>query len=124
MKPKVNGNPSALLPSTGLRCAIYARKSTDDSARTEDNRSTTRQVEHAKQFAKSKGWTVDDQYCYVDDNVSGSEFERRPGFARLLADLPKKGTAPFDVLVMSEDNVRGTSQIHMRSHPVLDGWAP
>src|SRR5438094_6624868 len=104
MKPKANGKPSALLPSAALRCAIYARKSTDDSARSEDNRSTTRQVEHAKQFAKSKGWTVDEQYIYVDDDVSGAEFENRPGFNRLIADLPKKGKAPFDVLIMSDDD--------------------
>ena len=39
--------------------AIYARKSTDDSERNEEARSTTRQVERATEYARAKGWTVD-----------------------------------------------------------------
>ena len=35
--------------------AIYARKSTDDSDRNEDARSTTRQIEHAREFAAKRG---------------------------------------------------------------------
>ena len=42
--------------------AIYARKSTDDSERNEEARSTTRQVERATEYATAKGWTVDPRY--------------------------------------------------------------
>ena len=37
-----------------LRAAIYARKSTDDNDRDAVNRSVTRQVEHARDYAKRK----------------------------------------------------------------------
>jgi DNA invertase Pin-like site-specific DNA recombinase len=39
--------------------AIYARKSTDDSDRNTEARSTTRQIESATKYAATKGWTVD-----------------------------------------------------------------
>ena len=39
--------------------AVYARKSTDDSDRSAEARSTTRQIERATAYAEAKGWTVD-----------------------------------------------------------------
>lgn len=89
------------------RAAIYARKSTDDSDRDAENKSVTRQVEHARAFAKKHGWTVDDEHVYVDDNVSGAEYTTRRGLARLMAVLPKRGKPPFEVLVMSESSRLG-----------------
>ena len=61
-----------------MKAAIYARKSTDDNGRDAENKSVTRQVEHAKAYAASKGWTVPDEHVYVDDGVSGAEFKNRP----------------------------------------------
>jgi len=90
-----------------MTCAIYSRKSNDDSDKQVDNKSVTRQVEHAKAFASKHGWTVDDDHVYVDDNVSGAEYENRPGLARLMAALPKRGKPPFDVLIMSESSRLG-----------------
>jgi DNA invertase Pin-like site-specific DNA recombinase len=89
--------------------AIYARKSTDDD-RDQRNKSVTRQVEHARAYAASKGWAVSDDHVYVDDGISGAEFENRPAFAKLIADLPKRRTPPFDVLVMSEASRLGRDQ--------------
>jgi site-specific DNA recombinase len=80
--------------------AIYARKSTDDSDRTDEARSTTRQVESAREYATAHGWTVDPRYVYVDDAVSGAEWTRRPGFNALLAALEPR--PPFGVLIVSE----------------------
>ena len=37
--------------------AMYARKSTDRNV-ADDQRSIARQIEHARQYAVSKGWTV------------------------------------------------------------------
>ena len=82
--------------------AIYARKSTDDNDRSPENKSVARQVERARAYAATKGWTVDEEHVYVDDGVSGAEYVNRPAFARLLASLPKRGAPPFEVLVMSE----------------------
>jgi len=38
--------------------AIYARKSTDQSAVADEAKSVTRQIEHATAYAAGKGWTV------------------------------------------------------------------
>jgi site-specific DNA recombinase len=79
--------------------AIYARKSTDQNIADEE-KSVTRQVERARAYAARKGWTVDDAHVYSDDGISGAEFERRPGYFRLLNAL--KPRPPFQVLIMSE----------------------
>ncbi len=39
-------------------CAIYARKSTEQNGVTEEEKSVTRQIEHATAYAQRKGWTV------------------------------------------------------------------
>ena len=80
--------------------AIYARKSTDDSDRNEEARSTTRQVERATEYAHAKGWTVDPRFVFVDDAVSGAEWKHRDGWNALLAALEPR--PPFGVLVVSE----------------------
>jgi len=82
-------------------CGVYARKSTDDSDRNEEARSTTRQVEHAVAYATSKGWTVDPAHVFADDNVSGAiPMHLRPAGARLLKALEPR--PPFQALIVSE----------------------
>ena len=83
-----------------MLCALYARKSSDDSDRNAEARSTTRQIERAIAYAQSKGWTVDPRYIFVDGAVSGAEWKHRPGFNALLAALTP--CPPFDVLIVSE----------------------
>jgi DNA invertase Pin-like site-specific DNA recombinase len=91
-------------------CAIYARKSTEQSGVNEEEKSVTRQVEHAKAYAAKKGWTVAEDCIFTDDGVSGTEFgERRPGFLRLMNALKPRPT--FHVLVMSEESRLGREQI-------------
>jgi len=80
--------------------AIYARKSTDDSDRNEEARSTTRQVERATEYATANGWTVDPRYVYVDEAVSGAEWKHRAGFNALLDALEPR--PPFGILIVSE----------------------
>src|SRR5262245_18433890 len=89
--------------------AIYARKITDQSGVADDQKSVARQVEHAKAYAKRKGWTVDDAHVYVDDGISGAEFANRPGFLRLMNAL--KPRPSFQVLVMSEESRLGREEI-------------
>lgn len=79
--------------------AIYARKSTDDSGKSDDARSTTRQIDRAREFAAKRGWTVDDRFIFVDEAVSGAEWTNRHDFNRLLAALAPK--PEFGVLVVS-----------------------
>src|SRR5688572_27830820 len=80
--------------------AIYARKSTDDSDRNAEARSTTRQIERATAYAEANGFTVDPRHIFADENTSGAEWKNRPGFNSLLAALEPR--PPFDVLIVSE----------------------
>jgi site-specific DNA recombinase len=80
--------------------ALYARKSTDDSDRNAEARSTQRQIDSATTYARTKGWTVDPRYIFVDENTSGAEWKQRPGFNALLAALEPR--PPFGVVIVSE----------------------
>jgi site-specific DNA recombinase len=84
--------------------AVYARKSTEQNV-ADDAKSVTRQVENARAFAAKRGWTVLDEHVYIDDGFSGAEFERRPGFTRMMGTLA--AGAPFSVLVVSEQKSIG-----------------
>jgi DNA invertase Pin-like site-specific DNA recombinase len=88
--------------------AIYARKSTEQDI-SDEQKSVTRQVEHARAYAARKGWTVAEDHVYVDDGVSGSEFKKRPGLVRLLTAL--EPAPPFQALIMSEESRLGREQI-------------
>ena len=79
--------------------AIYARKSTDDSDRNAEARSTRRQIESSTAYAERKGWTVDPRYIFVHENTSGAEWKHRPGFNTLLAALDPR--PPFGVVLVS-----------------------
>src|ERR671913_1375528 len=89
--------------------AVYARKSTDQSAIADEAKSVTRQIAHARSYAERKGWSVPDACIFVDDGISGAEFANRPGFVRLMAAL--KPRPPFQVLIMSEESRLGREAI-------------
>src|SRR5262245_51795718 len=80
--------------------AIYARKSSDDSDRNEEARSTTRQIERATEYAARTGGTGDRRYGLCGDAVSGAEWKHRPGFNALLAALEPRPA--FGVVIVSE----------------------
>ena len=82
--------------------AIYARKSTEQTGVADREKSVTRQIEHAGEYAVGKGWTVAEEHVYSDDGISGAEFAKRPGFLRLINAL--KPRPPFQVLIMSEES--------------------
>src|SRR5205807_7049286 len=88
---------------------LYARKSTDQTGVADEQKSVTRQTDHARSYAVAKGWTVSEQHVYVDDGISGAEFTNRPGFLRLMNAL--KPRPPFQVLVMSEESRLGREAI-------------
>src|SRR5215212_579118 len=92
-----------------MTAAIYARKSTDQSAVADEAKSVTRQIAHAKAYAERKGWTVPETCIFVDDGISGAEFANRPGFVRLMAALRPR--PPFQVLIMSEESRLGREAI-------------
>ena len=85
--------------------AIYARKSTEQNGVGDEEKSVTRQIEHARAYAAKKGWTVAEDSVYVDDGISGAEFVKRPGFLRLMNALKPKPA--FQILIMSEESRLG-----------------
>jgi site-specific DNA recombinase len=89
--------------------AIYARKSTEQYGVADEQKSVARQIDHARDYASRKGWTVDDAAVFVDDGISGAEFANRPGFLRLMNAV--KPRPPFQVLVMSEESRLGREAI-------------
>src|SRR5262249_31611863 len=82
--------------------AIYARKSTDDSERNLEARSTERQVASATAYAQAKGWTVDPRYIFVDEKTSGAERKNRVALIALWAALVGRGQPPLGVVIVSE----------------------
>jgi len=96
-----------------MRAAIYARKSTEQTGVADEARSVTRQIEHAKAYALKKGWSVAEEHVFIDDGISGAEFERRPGFQRLLTSL--KPHPLFQHLVVMDESRLGRESIEVSS---------
>jgi DNA invertase Pin-like site-specific DNA recombinase len=66
--------------------AIYARKSTTQDDVEDDAKSVTRQMDSARAFIITNGWTLDDAHVYTDEKVSGALFANRAEFQRLMRD--------------------------------------
>src|SRR5688572_4046634 len=92
-----------------MNAAIYARKSTDQTAVVVEQKSIARQVEHATAYAVRRGWSVSPQHIFSDDSISGAESSGRPGFVRLMNAL--KPRPAFQVLIMSEESRLGREAI-------------
>jgi DNA invertase Pin-like site-specific DNA recombinase len=90
-----------------LLAAIYARKSTDQNV-VDEEKSVTRQIELAIACAKQHDFEVPQEYIYVDDAISGAEFDRRPGLMRLLNAIRPR--APFSALFMADKDRLGREQ--------------
>lgn len=67
-------------------CALYCRLSKDDDLQGESN-SITNQKEILKQYAKENNINIFD--IYIDDEYSGTNFER-PDFKRMIQDIKDK----------------------------------
>jgi DNA invertase Pin-like site-specific DNA recombinase len=89
--------------------AIYARKSTDQNGMNEEQKSVARQIEHARDYARKKGWAILDELIFMDDGISGAEFVKRPGFIQLMNAIKPK--PPFQFLIMSEESRLGRESI-------------
>src|SRR5262245_14562280 len=93
-----------------MRAAIYARKSTEQRGLSDEAKSVPRQIALAREYAASKGWTVDDEHVYADDAVSGATFER-PEFVRLMDAL--KPRPLFQALIVADLDRIGREQWEM-----------
>lgn len=63
-----------------MHAAIYARRSTEEHQAA----SLDVQLEEAKRYIASKGWTLGDEHIFIEDAVSRAEFKKRPALIRML----------------------------------------
>lgn len=88
-----------------MRTAIYCRRSNEERGKAEEAKSVTRQKESAREFAAKQGWTVVAEF--VDDGISGAEFEKRSEFQAMLAAAERR---EFERLIVSERKSIGREQ--------------
>ena len=82
-----------------MRCAIYARYSSDLQRQT----SIDDQLAVARRYADQQGWTVLDVHTHTDEAVSGSSLDGRPGIHALLA-AAETTPRPFDVVLVDDSS--------------------
>ena len=83
-----------------MRCAIYARYSSDR----QNPRSIDDQVRKCRDHARTNGWQVIDNHIYTDEAISGAQ-SNRPGYQRLLkivGQSPKTEQHPFDAILVED----------------------
>ena len=87
-------------PAPGTPAAYLARFSNDGNLVDADQSSVARQGDFARQLADRQQWPMVE--AFVDDGISGAEFQNRPDFMRLMNMLDGGRVPPFQVLIMSE----------------------
>jgi site-specific DNA recombinase len=79
---------------TKLRCAIYARYSSDKQSAS----SITDQIRKCTEYARAHGWEILDSQIFSDEAISGATAERA-GLKRLLAAATSKS---FDIVLIDD----------------------
>jgi site-specific DNA recombinase len=83
-----------------LRCAVYARRSTEEHQAA----SIEVQTEEARRYCVQQGGTLRSEHVYSDSGVSRAEFKKRPGLLRLLNAADAKA---FDVVIVRDESRLG-----------------
>jgi DNA invertase Pin-like site-specific DNA recombinase len=79
----------------------YVRKSSVQKEMAAGLKSVEQQLDEIKKFAAARGWKFDERFVYTDDEVSGEEWVKRPGYQRLRAALTRP---PFQHLIVWEQS--------------------
>jgi hypothetical protein len=82
-------------------------------------------VDRARAYAATKGWAVDDAHVYVDDGISGAEFEKRPGYVALMATsrTRRRQGGPLATLITEMQRLEGHRHDLLARLEHLDGLA-
>jgi site-specific DNA recombinase len=80
-----------------MRCAIYARYSTDQQR----PESIEDQIRKCREFANRRGWTVLEDHIYSDSAVSGASTLGRVNFLRMV-EVAKSKPKPFDYILVDD----------------------
>jgi site-specific DNA recombinase len=98
-----------------MRCAIYARYSSD----LQRDSSIEDQIRKCREYASSRGWTIQEQHIRCDRAVSAGSMAGRDGLTALMADAKQK-PRPFDYILIDdtsrlarnlEDSLRTAKQL-------------
>jgi site-specific DNA recombinase len=92
-----------------MRCAIYARYSSDQQSPA----SIDDQIRNCREHAGTQGWIVLEECIYTDAEISGAGSDR-PGLRRLV-DMAARKPRPFDVLLVDD-----TSRLSRRMADAMD----
>jgi site-specific DNA recombinase len=82
--------------SQSLRCAAYARYSTDR----QNPLSTADQLEKSRQYACEHGWQFREDQVFTDEEISGATLDR-PGL-RLLLEAADSRPRPFEAVLIED----------------------
>ncbi|MBU1471374.1 MAG: recombinase family protein [candidate division Zixibacteria bacterium] len=80
-----------------MRCAIYARYSSD----LQREKSLDDQIRNCRNMAEQKGWLVLEKHIYADKAVSGSSLEGRTQLTRMVA-AAASTPCPFDYILIDD----------------------
>jgi DNA invertase Pin-like site-specific DNA recombinase len=80
-----------------MRCAIYARYSSD----LQRESSIEDQIRKCREFAERRGWPVSEEHVCSDSAVSGATLGPRPALNELLALVSRK-PRPFDRILIDD----------------------
>jgi DNA invertase Pin-like site-specific DNA recombinase len=82
-----------------LRCAIYARFSSDRQSPS----SITDRIRKCREYAAQQGWTVLDSYVYSDEAVAATEMDRN-GLQSLLAAATADSVRRFGCILIDDSS--------------------
>jgi DNA invertase Pin-like site-specific DNA recombinase len=102
---RITGSPPTSAATQTIVATLYLRLSHAKRGVADDASSITRQREHGTQFADERGWTLGP--VFVDNDISGAEFEKRDGLMRMIAAAKAK---QFHVLIVMDRDRLGREQ--------------
>ena len=82
-----------------IRCAIYARYSSD----LQRDSSIEDQIRKCREYAARQGWTVLDTHIFVDEEISGASVQQRKGL-QLVIEAVKRNPKPFDRVLVDDSS--------------------
>lgn len=98
------------MQTSAIKCALYARYSSDNQreASIED------QIRKCREFAQSKGWVILEEHIYADKAISGSSIAPRLSFNKLL-NIARIRPTPFEYILVDD-----TSRVARNTREALE----
>jgi len=88
-----------------VRCAIYARYSSDN----QHESSIDDQIRNCREMAARKGWVILEEHIYRDDEKTGTTIHGRDGLAQ-LKEAAKSKPKPFDYVLVDDTSRLGRNK--------------